>query len=245
MWEPVIDLLLERGWTIRQMPCPELAFGGVRRFWWVRDQADTPRVPGALPPPCTDGRGDDATTRPQGDDVVLIGDRLEPDDGHRLPARVRRHGAASRTSATPRRAMVPGEGIFLEELAAELGERGLPHAPPDRHPALVPGLRPRGGARPDRSRCSRRGSTRERRSALGEGRSRRGRALRDEPARSQAGGLRRHAATSPRSRRRRHGRMAAADGGAGRGIRPQRLSARPRGRRLVGRPPRRGARPAR
>ena len=42
MWEPVIDLLLERGWTIRQMPCPELAFGGVRRFWWVRDQADTP-----------------------------------------------------------------------------------------------------------------------------------------------------------------------------------------------------------
>ena len=22
MWEPVIDLLTERGWTIRQMPCP-------------------------------------------------------------------------------------------------------------------------------------------------------------------------------------------------------------------------------
>jgi len=42
MWEPVIDLLLERGWVIRQMPCPELAFGGVRRFWWVREQADTP-----------------------------------------------------------------------------------------------------------------------------------------------------------------------------------------------------------
>ncbi len=30
MWEPVIDLLLENGWEIRQMPCPELAFGGVR-----------------------------------------------------------------------------------------------------------------------------------------------------------------------------------------------------------------------
>src|SRR5262249_31705762 len=35
MWEPVVDLLQERGWTIRQMACPELAFGGARRFWWV------------------------------------------------------------------------------------------------------------------------------------------------------------------------------------------------------------------
>src|SRR3954454_20218388 len=42
MWEPVIDLLRERGYTIRQMPCPELAFGGARRFWGVREQFDTP-----------------------------------------------------------------------------------------------------------------------------------------------------------------------------------------------------------
>ena len=42
MWEPVIDLLREHGYTIRQMPCPELAFGGAKRFWWVREQADTP-----------------------------------------------------------------------------------------------------------------------------------------------------------------------------------------------------------
>ena len=41
MWEPVIDLLRERGYTIRQMPCPELAFGGARRFWGVREQFDT------------------------------------------------------------------------------------------------------------------------------------------------------------------------------------------------------------
>src|SRR2546428_13284167 len=42
MWEPVIDLLRERGYVIRQMPCPELAFGGARRFWGVREQFDTP-----------------------------------------------------------------------------------------------------------------------------------------------------------------------------------------------------------
>lgn len=43
MWAPVIALLRERGCVIRQMPCPELAFGGARRFWGVREQFDTPR----------------------------------------------------------------------------------------------------------------------------------------------------------------------------------------------------------
>ena len=35
VWEPVIDLLREHGYAIRQMPCPELAFAGARRFWGV------------------------------------------------------------------------------------------------------------------------------------------------------------------------------------------------------------------
>src|SRR4051794_41908245 len=42
MWEPVLDLLREHDYAIRQMPCPELAFGGARRFWGVREQFDTP-----------------------------------------------------------------------------------------------------------------------------------------------------------------------------------------------------------
>ena len=81
MWDPVIDLLLERGWVIRQMPCPELAFGGVRRFWWVRDQADTPlfrahcrRLAKTVA----------ATMEPHvsaGDDVVMIGIDSSPTMG--------------------------------------------------------------------------------------------------------------------------------------------------------------------
>jgi len=39
---PVVGLLREHGATIRQMPCPELAFAGTRRFWAVREQYDTP-----------------------------------------------------------------------------------------------------------------------------------------------------------------------------------------------------------
>ena len=75
MWEPVIDLLRERGYTIRQMPCPELAFGGARRFWGVREQFDTPlyrrhcrrlaKLVAAVMAPHLSA----------GDEVVLIGDQ--------------------------------------------------------------------------------------------------------------------------------------------------------------------------
>ena len=42
VYSPVLALLRDHGCTIRQMPCPELAFGGTRRFWAVREQYDTP-----------------------------------------------------------------------------------------------------------------------------------------------------------------------------------------------------------
>jgi predicted secreted protein len=81
MWEPVVDLLQERGWTIRQMACPELAFGGARRFWWVREQAETPlfrqhcrriaKVVAASMEPHVQA----------GDDVVLIGIDSSPTMG--------------------------------------------------------------------------------------------------------------------------------------------------------------------
>src|SRR4029079_3607988 len=37
----VVAALRERGATLRQMPCPELAFGGPRRFWAAREQYHT------------------------------------------------------------------------------------------------------------------------------------------------------------------------------------------------------------
>jgi predicted secreted protein len=39
---PVLALLRDHDCTIRQMPCPELGFGGTNRFWAVREQYDTP-----------------------------------------------------------------------------------------------------------------------------------------------------------------------------------------------------------
>src|SRR5690242_2690287 len=39
---PGLELLRRHGATLRQLPCPELAFAGTRRFWAVREQYDTP-----------------------------------------------------------------------------------------------------------------------------------------------------------------------------------------------------------
>ena len=39
---PVVEALLSRGYRLQQLPCPELAFAGARRWWAVYEQYDTP-----------------------------------------------------------------------------------------------------------------------------------------------------------------------------------------------------------
>jgi predicted secreted protein len=125
MWEPVIDLLRERGWTIRQMACPELAFVGARRFWWVREQAETPlfrqhcrRIAKVVA----------ATMEPHvhaGDDVVLIGIDSSPTMGVSFSPSAPDWGGEPNIGEDTT-VLEAGEGIYLEELRAELAERDLP-----------------------------------------------------------------------------------------------------------------------
>lgn len=125
MWEPVIDLLREHGYTIRQMPCPELAFGGTKRFWWVREQADTPlfrrhcrRIAQVVA----------ATMEPHvsaGDDVVLIGVDSSPTMGVDYSPSAPEWGGEPNIGQDET-VLMRGDGIFLEELEAELTARHLP-----------------------------------------------------------------------------------------------------------------------
>ena len=39
---PVVEALRSRGYLLVQLPCPELAFAGARRWWAVYEQYDTP-----------------------------------------------------------------------------------------------------------------------------------------------------------------------------------------------------------
>jgi len=124
IYSPVVDVLRERGWRIEQMPCPELAFTGLNRFWAVREQLDTVayrkhcrRLAAAVADMM-------AVRARRGEDIVLIGVEGSPSMGMRI------------TSSDPARGGLPewpegtseltsGEGIFIEELRAELGRRGI------------------------------------------------------------------------------------------------------------------------
>jgi predicted secreted protein len=124
IYSSVVDVLREAGWRIEQMPCPELAFTGLNRFWAVREQLDTiayrkhcRRLAAAVADMM-------AVRTRQGDGIVLIGVEGSPSMGVRI------------TSSDPARGGLPewpegtseltsGEGIFIEELRAELGRRGI------------------------------------------------------------------------------------------------------------------------
>ena len=125
VWEPVIDLLREHDYTIRQMPCPEIAFGGARRFWGVREQFDTPlfrrhcrrlaKLVAAVMAQHVDAD----------DDVVLIGIDSSPTMGVEFTCTSPTWGGKPDIGEDDSE-LVPGNGIFIEELEAELTARGLP-----------------------------------------------------------------------------------------------------------------------
>ncbi len=124
IYSPLVDVLREKGWRIEQMPCPELAFTGLNRFWAVREQYDTTAfrrhcrrlasaVVGAIDVHLKAGR-----------EVVLVGVEGSPSMGVCI------------TSSDPKRAgpptwkegsseLTPGQGIFIEELRGEMTDRGM------------------------------------------------------------------------------------------------------------------------
>lgn len=120
----LLDQLRSHGWQVAQMPCPELTFTGLNRFWAVREQLDTR----AYRRHCR--RIVDAVAAAvcahldRGDEVVLIGLEGSPSMGVRVtssdPERVGRphwpEGAPELTS---------GSGILIEELLEELRARGV------------------------------------------------------------------------------------------------------------------------
>jgi predicted secreted protein len=125
VWEPVLDLLHERGYAIRQMPCPELAFAGARRFWGVREQFDTPlyrrhcrRLASLVAAVMAQHVAAD-------DDVVLVGVDSSPTMGVEYTCSSPTWGGKPDVDEDDS-ALVEGRGIFVEELEAALAERGLP-----------------------------------------------------------------------------------------------------------------------
>jgi predicted secreted protein len=121
----VVALLRERGCTIRQMPCPELAFGGTRRFWAVREQYDTPvfraHCRRLATPVASQIRADLAA----GARVIVLGIDGSPTMGVELTAASEEWGGRPDKQRDEDYPVTPGPGLFTETLLELLGGERL------------------------------------------------------------------------------------------------------------------------
>src|SRR5207248_2568735 len=124
VYSPVVDVLRARGWRIEQMPCPELAFAGLNRFWAVREQYDTAAFRRHCQRLATAVAGAIAARVQQGEEVVLVGVEGSPSMGVTITSSdPQRGGRPAWPDGSPE--LTSGEGIFVEELHAELGRRRI------------------------------------------------------------------------------------------------------------------------
>jgi predicted secreted protein len=122
---PVIDALRAKGWRIEQMPCPELAFTGLNRFWAVKEQLDTPayrqhcrRLAGVVADMMS-------VHAQQGEDIVIVGVDGSPSMGVHVTSSDPTLGGMPDYWPDRYTELVDGEGIFVEELRRALAERGV------------------------------------------------------------------------------------------------------------------------
>src|SRR5215469_14478990 len=124
VYSPVVDVLREKGWRIEQMPCPELAFAGLNRFWAVREQYDTAAFRRHCHKLATAVAGAIAARAGQGEEIVLVGVEGSPSMGVTITSSdPERGGRPAWPDGSPE--LTGGEGIFVEELHNELARRGI------------------------------------------------------------------------------------------------------------------------
>ncbi len=124
VYSPFVAELRDSGWQLVQLPCPELAFAGLNRFWAVREQYDTiafrrhcRRIVGAV-------AGAVAAHLERGDEVVLVGVDGSPTMGvHVTSSDTARGGRPDWPDGDAE--LHAGPGILIEELLAELRTRGI------------------------------------------------------------------------------------------------------------------------
>ena len=124
VYSPMVEVLRARGWRIQQMPCPELAFAGLNRFWAVREQYETAAYRSHCRRLAAAVSDAVAVHVRQGEEVVLIGLEGSPSMGVCVTSSdPRRGGRPEWPEGTDE--LVSGQGIFMEELRDELAARGI------------------------------------------------------------------------------------------------------------------------
>jgi predicted secreted protein len=122
---PLLKRLRASGWTIRQMPCPELAFAGLRRFWAVREQYDTPAYRAHCTRLARAVAGQLEADLQNGGEALIVGIDGSPSMGVHLTASAETWGGRPSVAASEEYPVLPGAGLFTEHLLAELEARGV------------------------------------------------------------------------------------------------------------------------
>ena len=123
VFSPLVSLLRERGATLRQMPCPELPFGGTRRFWAVREQYDTPAFRAHCRRLAAPVAMQIAADLAAGARVVIVGVDGSPSMGVELTASSNEWGGRPDKPRDEDYPVTAGAGIFTETLLQLVGEQ--------------------------------------------------------------------------------------------------------------------------
>jgi predicted secreted protein len=124
VYSPLVEELRANGWRIEQMPCPELAFTGLNRFWAVKEQLDTTAYRRHCRRLAAAVAGAVEVHVRRGEDVILLGIEGSPSMGvHVTSSDPNRKGRPEWPDGTDE--LAPGRGIYMEELVAELEARGV------------------------------------------------------------------------------------------------------------------------
>jgi predicted secreted protein len=125
VYRPLLDRLRARGYVIRQMPCPELAHAGARRFWAVREQYDTVvyrRHCARLARTVAAAMEGDARA---GGEILLVGVDGSPSLGVDWAGSDPTWGGRPEIAEDADYPVARAPGVFVEELLAELERRGI------------------------------------------------------------------------------------------------------------------------
>ena len=125
IYSPLLDMLRGKGWRIEQMPCPELSFTGLNRFWAVREQLDTAAYRRHCQRQAAAVADMIAVRAARGEDIVLIGVEGSPSMGLHVTASDPARGGPPE-SVEPCAGLIPGEGLFFTALREALAARSIP-----------------------------------------------------------------------------------------------------------------------
>jgi predicted secreted protein len=123
---PLVEQLRDNGYEIQQLPCPEMAYLGVSRWWQSREQYDTPgyrRHCRTLARTVVDIV---SVYREHDYEVVIIGLDGSPSSGVRLTSTKVSWGGRPEGGVAGGSDRVAGMGVWIDELKREFESRGLP-----------------------------------------------------------------------------------------------------------------------